>query len=81
MKVNVTYVYVLSEQVHRLTFENVFHFIRGYLECVRSLRSVIVKLLIDVALCLLRLSHTEALYKQTFDPLMHSNYILYILVQ
>jgi len=43
------------------------------------LRSVVlvVKLLIDVALCLLRLSNPEALYKQTFDNLMHTNCILY----
>jgi hypothetical protein len=45
---------------------------------VRGLWSVTVNLLLDVSLCRVRLSHTEALYKETFDPLMHSNYILYI---
>ena len=45
---------------------------------VRGLWSVIVNLLIDVSLCLVRLSHTEALYKQTFDPLTFKNRASYI---
>ena len=57
----------LCDQVQSMTFANVFCFIMGCLELISGLRSVIVKLLIDVALCLLRISHTEALYKQTFD--------------